>query len=780
MPEIRQIENLFITLSGDGAADLICVGALAEEGLSEIPRMRMEFVAKTADFDPSSIVGKRIKLESEQGFKWSGLVIQVEDLGLMAGGDVFAAELRPWLWVSTLGEENRVYQNLTTAQIVEDVLKPLGGQLDVGVTTPMREYCVQYKESNFAFISRLLEEDGVHYHFDYEGAVEKMVLSTDIMTGADKGTIPFTEANISARSRADRDTIYEWSTRDRAASGKVTIWDYDFTKANTPLSATSATAAQNHGQIERYQSGGHFTVADAGTTLARIVAEGHAAEVKRATGLTNHADIRVGARFKLKHPDRKSVEGNYAVIKARHFIRYDDGAGGTELSRINRSAQSIRFPDGMKLYETEFEVQPAETAYQPPKKTPWPEVPALLTAIVTGGSGSEIHTDEYGRIKVQFPWDRKGGNDDKSSCWVRTVMPWTGKGYGVVAIPRVGMEVVVQFERGNIDRPICTGMLYNSTNMPPYGLPGEMNKFVIRTQSTKGGSASNYHELSFDDTKGSELTYFQSEKNYKELVKANAQINIGGNLTQVVHGSTSETVETGERTLDVQSASETTTIAVDQKHTIGNNREWTVGVDDTLKVGANRTQEIGANHTEDVGGNFALTIGGTMAVKVGAAVTVTYGATETTDIAGDRTHTVGGAHAGTVGGDQTLAVGGSQTEDISSSQTLTIGGSQSVEVGSSQSVEVGTSGSLETGLSYKIESGTSTTVKAGTSITMEATTSITLKCGPSKITIDPSGVKIEGPMIQIKGTGMIKSEAPIIQTQASGVLILKGGVTMIN
>jgi type VI secretion system secreted protein VgrG len=756
------------------------VGAQAEEALSEIPRMRMEFVSKDAKFDPGSIIGKRIKLETEQGFSWSGLVVQVEDLGLMAGGDVYAAELRPWLWVSTIGEENRIYQNLTTAQIVEDVLKPLGGTIDVGVTTPTREYCVQYKESDFAFISRLLEEDGVHYYFDYSGAVEKMVLSTDIMTGIDKGTIPFTEANISAYSRADRDTIYEWSTRDRAASGKVTVWDYDFTKSNTPLSATSATAAQPHGQIERYQSGGHFTTSDAGTTLARIAAEGHAAEVKRATGLTNHADVRVGHRFKLKYPDRQAVEGTYAVIKARHYVRFDDGAEGTELSRINRNAQSIHFPEGMKLYETEFEVQPAEIAYQPPKKTPWPEVPALLTALVTGPSGEEIHTDKYGRIKVQFPWDRKGKKDEKTTCWVRTVMPWTGKGYGIVAIPRMGMEVVIQFERGNIDRPICTGMLYNSANMPPYGLPGEMNRFVIRTQSTKQGGASNFHELSFDDTKGKELTYFQSEKNYKELVKANAQINIGGSLTQVVHVNTSETVETGERTLDVQAGSETTTIAKDQNHTIGENRIWEVGIDDNLKVGANRTQEIGGNHSETIGGDSSKTIGGALSVTVGSDVTVNHGANETTAISGDRVHSVGGAHAQTVGGDQSVAIGAKQQVDVSDSQTVVIGSSQELTVGSTQDIAVGSSSVLDIGSSYGVTTGTSTKIKAGTSITLEANVSIELKVGASKIKIDPSGVTIEGPMIQVKGTAMLMAEAPLVQTKASGILILKGGVTMIN
>lgn len=782
MADIRQVENLFITLSGDGAGDLVCLGARVREGFSQIPEMRMQFVSRDKEFSPSAIIGKRIRLETEQGFKWSGLVIQVEDLGLMAGGDVFAAELRPWLWVAGLGEENRVFQDMTTVEIVQEVLGPLGGSLDAGVSSPKRHYCVQYKESNLAFVSRLMEEDGIFYHFDHEGAVEKMVLQTDLMTSADKGTIAFTDANISAYSRADRDTIYEWSTRDRATSGKVTIWDYDFTKANTPLSATGVkvTSQASHGQVERYQSGGHFSMADAGQTLARIAAEGHAAEAVRATGLTNHADIRTGARFKLKHPDRPGAEGSYAVLKATHYIRFDDGAEGSEMTRVNRHAKAIAFPEGMKLYETEFEVQPVETPWFPPKATPWPEVPALLTAIVTGPAGEEIATDAYGRIKVQFPWDRHGKKDEKSSCWVRTVMPWTGKGYGIVAVPRIGMEVVIQFERGNIDRPICTGMLYNSTNMAPYGLPGEMNRFVIRTHSTKGGGADNFHELSFDDTKGSELTYFQSEKNYKELVKADAQINIGGSLTQVVHVNTSETVETGERSLDVQAGSETTHIAVDQKHTVDNNREWTVGVDDKVSIGSNRTETVGAKHTEDVGSDYALSIGAKLSVTVGADVNVSYGANETKSTASSHTENIGADHTWAIGGKQGLDVGSDQVVNVGGDHDLSVSGSQSVDVGLSQSVETGLGMSLDAGTSFKVESGLSSAIEAGTSVTIEAKTSITLKCGPSKVVIDPSGVTIEGPMIQVKGKGMIKSEAPMVQTQASGILILKGAMTMIN
>ena len=622
IPELalmRQTEDLYITLSGDGATDLICIGARVRERFSTISEMRMEFFANDTSFDPKSILGKRITLVTQAEFRFSGIVISVEDLGLQKGGDVYSAELRPWLWMTTIGEENRIYQGKTAPEIIKDVCKTLGftdvsDKLSPGYEA--REYCVQYGETNFSFISRLMEEEGIYYFFDHSGDVEKLVLADSLTAHADKGDLTFTVANISDKVR-ETETIYEWAEVDTVVSGKVSLWDYDFTKPSSKLLASSAVPSGTHSykNMERYQSGGHYKTADkAEDFFARHVAEAHAANYARATGLTNISKVETGVKFNLKHPERAEVEGSYLVVGTTHYVRFDDGIEGTEMQRLNRNAERIAYPAQMSLYECEFEVMPSAVPFRPLQQTPWPEIPSLLTAMVTGPSGEEIHTDAYGRIRVQFPWDRAGKNDDKSSCWVRSVMPWTGKDYGFVAVPRIGMEVIIQFERGNIDRPICTGMVYNGTNKPFYPLPGDMNKVSLKTNSTKGGGG--YHELTFDDTKGSENILFQSEGDYKQIIKNNAEITIGmekkkdGNLTQTVYKNMTETIKTGDVTQIVEKGNRITKVKTDDTTTIE-------GKSTTAITGDTAVEIKQGNYSEKISmGNMATSVSlGNIAIK---------------------------------------------------------------------------------------------------------------------------------------------------------------------
>jgi type VI secretion system secreted protein VgrG len=637
MAELRQTENLFITLSGDGATDLVCLGARVREKLSTISQMRMEFWSKNTSFDPRTILGKKLTLETDQGFKFSAIVIAVEDIGLLGGNDVYAAELRPWLWMTTIGEENRIFQGMTTPEVIAAVFDKMGFSDFTNKTRNRykpREYCVQYSETNFAFISRLMEEEGIHYYFDHSGEVEQMVLADSATTDKDEGEIAFTKSNIVQRVRADRDSIYEWSTVGRVVSGKVTLWDYDFELPNNRLEATHEMPSGSHAynKMRRYQSVGHYKLAEDGSEIfARRIAEANAAESDRATGLTNNVRIRTGAKFKLSYPDRMALQGQYKVVGATHYVRFDDGSSGTELTRVTRGAERIAFPDQMATFETEFEVIPAAVTYLAQRTTPWPEVPSLLTATVTGPAGEEIHTDQYGRIRVLFPWDLDGKADEKSSCWVRTVMPWVGSDYGFIAVPRIGMEVIIQFERGNIDRPICTGMVYNGVNKPPYGLPGEMDTFALRTNSTKGGGG--YHELSFKDKKDAEKIFFQSEKDYEQKIKNNAVITIGmekkdkGDLTQTVYRHMTETIKTGDVTQAIETGSRITTIKTDDTTTTTGKSTTTITGDTALTIKEGNLSETvskGDMTTEVSQGNQSTEVSkGNISIKASAgAITV--------------------------------------------------------------------------------------------------------------------------------------------------------------
>ena len=630
----RQTDKLFMKLSGSAASDLICIGTRITDRLSTIPEMRMEFFSKKTDFDPATVLGTRITLEADNAFKFSGIVISVEDLGHQDSIDLYAAEIRPWPWLLTIGSENRVYQGKTTAEIVKDVCDKAGFSditVSLSGTYEAREYCVQYGESNFDFICRLMEEDGIYYYFDHTGSTEKLVLADSVSAHTNGGSVPFTTANQVGDKQGDSNSIFEWAEIIRVVTGKISLFDYDMTKPGADLKVTSNLASGDHGHnaVERYEARGHYQVAGKGEDQARAGIEAHAANARRYRGATNAPIIATGAIFTLDHAEREAVCADYLVVAATHYIQFDPGYKDEAPESLNRQVERIAFPAEMGVFETEFEVQRESVPFRPPKGTKWPEVPSLLTAVVTGPGGEEIHTDEYGRIKVMFPWDREGKNDDKTSCWVRSVMPWTGKDWGMFSVPRIGMEVIIQFERGNIDRPYCTGMVYNGVNQPPYPLPAEMTKTGIRTNSSKGGGG--FHELTFDDKKGSETVFLQSEKDYKEIIKNNAVITIGmekkdkGDLTQTIYRHKTETLKTGDHTFSIESGSESVTISKDQTETIGENRSITIGKNTELTVGENRETTVGADNTETIGSNSELTIGSDYTITVGGKITIEAG-----------------------------------------------------------------------------------------------------------------------------------------------------------
>ncbi|MBC7477754.1 MAG: type VI secretion system tip protein VgrG [Pseudorhodobacter sp.] len=643
----RQVDKLFMTLSGPAATDLICIGARLRDQLSKIPEMRMEIYSKSSDFDPTTILGTAITLAADNGFKFSGICVSVEDLGHQDSIDLFAVELRPWPWLLTIGSNNRVFQNMTSVEIIKKVFTDAGFS-DVTDTTndagEPRDYCVQYGESDWDFVSRLMEEEGIYYFFDHATTPEKIVLADGIAAHENRGSVPFTITNQVGDRHGDSNSVFEWADIGRVVTGKVSLWDYDMILPNADLKVKAALPSGKHAHkdVERYRVTGHYKVADKGEKQARNEAEGYAAASQRHVGVTNSATIATGGIFTFEHEGRHSADGDYLVVRSTHYMQFDPGYGPENHQTLNRHVERIEFPADMGLYETEFEVQRQSVQFRPPKVTPWPEVPSLLTAKVTGPSGEEIHTDDYGRIKVIFPWDRLGKTDETSSCWVRSVMPWGGKDWGMFSVPRIGMEVIIQFERGNIDRPYCTGVVYNGVNKPPYALPADMTKTGIRTNSSKGGGG--FHELTFEDKKGEESIFFQSEKDYKQIVKNNAEITIGmekkdqGNLVQTIYNNSTETIKEGDLTLTVEKGSRITGIKTDETTTIEGKSTHTITGDTavTIKSG-NKTETLDTgNHTLEVSsgnqatkvtkGNVTIdALGGKIAITAGMEIKLTVG-----------------------------------------------------------------------------------------------------------------------------------------------------------
>jgi type VI secretion system secreted protein VgrG len=581
---------------------LALIGATVAEGLSELTCITAEFVCSNRALKLEDIVGKkmRVVMDPPTGPKrvFPGTCVSVEYLGADRGPGHFCAEIRPWLWFLTRTRECRVFQDKTVPDIIRQILGDYGFSSDLDDlltgSYETREYLVQYRETDFDFLSRLMEEVGIYYFFTEKDNREKMVLLDDLgahktVTGTAK--IPF----ISRGSDVTRQEphIFDWTSAERAVSGKVTLADYDFTRPTADMKSVKEMPSGVHTLNDReiYDYPGHYRNTAVGNNRARVRMQAEAVRHKTASGQGNITNLGVGLTFTLDGHPRKADDVKHLVTQAVHRLVLT----GTDLPAVRPNgplhgalAQMAKGPDP---YEVSFRTIPASEQFRAPLKTPWPEIAGVHTARVVGPSGEDIFTDEYGRIKVQFHWDRLGKKDDKSSCFVRTMMPWTGKNWGMIAIPRIGQEVVIHFEEGNPDRPIAIGMLYNADTMPPYELPGNMTQSGIKTNSSKGGGG--FNELMFEDKKDSELVRFQSERDYQQIVKNDAKITVGlehkdkGDMDVTVHRHLTETLDTGDHTFKIAEGSQKIDIKKDKKETIEGKSDLTVtgNVSQTVKTG---------------------------------------------------------------------------------------------------------------------------------------------------------------------------------------------------
>ena len=357
-----------------------------------------------------------------------------------------------------------------------------------------------------------------------------------------------------------------------------------------------------------------------------------------------------------------------------------------------------------------------------PVRPPRPSVNGVQTAEVTGPAGEEIHVDEFGRIKVQFHWDRLGKKDENSSCWLRVAQPWAGSGWGAVCIPRIGQEVVVDFIDGDPDRPVVTGALYNGANMPPYTLPADKTKTTFKSNSTLGGGG--FNEFRFEDKKGSEEIY--------------------------IHGQKDETIQINN--------DKNQTVGHDETLSVGNNRTKSVGVDQSESIGSNKTITVGQTHTETVGTDMSLTVGTNRTVKIGSNQTETIG--------GNDTHSIGGNQSTTISQNKTETVAIASAETIGAAKALTIGAAYQTSVGGAMNTTVGVSQSDQVVMNKSVNVGRNYSSEAGKNITVEAGESITLVCGESSLTM--------------KKDGTITLNGKKITEQASGNIILKANKILQN
>ena len=353
-----------------------------------------------------------------------------------------------------------------------------------------------------------------------------------------------------------------------------------------------------------------------------------------------------GCTFKLAGFPREDQNQEYLVVSAEYRL-FDPGYR----SGVDTEGENFQVVLGLA---------PTALPYRPPRITPRPIMRGPQTATVVGPSGEEIFTDEYARVKVQFHWDRLGKKDQNSSCFVRVSQSWAGSGWGFIQIPRIGQEVIVDFIEGDPDLPIITGRVYNASQMPPYGLPGEATKSGWKSNSSKGGGG--YNELMFEDKAGSELVNFQAQKDHKLLVKNDRE--------KLVQHDQSDRIDHNA------------------KHSVGHNLDEDVGNNKTVKVGVDQTTDIGSNDTETVGVDRSLTVGSNETIGIGSNSTETIGIAHTQTVGAVQTITVGAARIDSVGASETRSVGGAQTNTIGATRSVTVKAAQSHDIGATDSWKV--------------------------------------------------------------------------------------------
>jgi type VI secretion system secreted protein VgrG len=685
-------EHRALSMATPLGKDVLLLAAFGgEEALSRLFHYQLTMYSQADDISPSDIVGKNVTWcvqLADMGTRFFNGFIRsfAAGSGRIQGLRAYRAEVVPWLWFLTRTANCRIFQNKSTPQIIEAVFKDLGFthyDLILRRSYLKREYCVQYRETAFNFVSRLMEQEGIFYFFQHEDGKHTLVLAdqNSAFEECPESPVSYTEGTKTLNH------ISSWDHQFVFSSGRWAQTDYNFETPSTNLLTTTETLVEVPGVrgFEVFDYPGDYQVKANGAALTRVRMEEEEVGFEVATGASTCGTFSPGGKFRLSGHEANGAAGKeYVLTAVQHSAKdasYDNTAGAGE-------------------YSNTFSCIPASVAFRPRRLTSRPVVQGPQTAVVVGPRGQEIYTDQYGRIKVQFFWDREGKKDENSSCWMRVSEAWAGKGWGVVSTPRIGQEVIVDFLEGDPDRPLVTGRVFNAAQMPPFGLPGGRNISGLKSNSTPGGGG--YNEMSLDDTKG------------KEKVTIHAQYDMG------------------------------TTVEHDQNLTVHNDRMKMIHHDETTHVKHDRTKTvdnnettlIGANRTESVNANESITVLQTRTRMVGINESVT----------------VGGAQQITVGGPRAVTVADSQTENFGGSHTQTVGGNQSVQVVQSRTLNVG--GGQYTDVAQDAQ------LNVGTQLVIQAREQILISTGDASILMKNDGtIQIKGSDILVQGSGKITERA---------------------
>ncbi len=580
-------ENRLIAIDTPLGEDVLLLqGFSGHEAVSRLFSFQLDLLSQKNSISFQDLIGQKVTIRvtlfdgSERYFH--GHVSRFAQSGSDLRFTHYQMEVVPWLWFLTRNADCKIFQNMTIPDIIQKVFKDRGFQdfkSSLTATYEPREYCVQYRETDFNFISRLMEQYGIFYFFQHEKSKHTLVLGDSpsvFQACPDQSKVRF---DLATSALDTSDVINGWHMEQELRTGKYSLTDYNFETPSTSLLSGEPTVVSVGGNTayEIYDYPGEYLNQSQGSALAKTRMQEEEASHLVVSGSGLCRAFTCGYTFELEDHYRSDMNDNYLLTEVQHVA----SVGTTYSLDSGGSGES---------YSNHFTCTQAKVPFRPARITPKPFVQGPQTALVVGKSGEEIWVDKYGRIKVQFYWDRVGKKNEDSSCWIRVSQPWAGKNWGSMWIPRIGQEVIVSFLEGDPDRPIITGRVYNAEQDVPYKLPEHQTVSTFLSRSSKGGNNANFNEIRFEDKKDSEQIFINAEKDMDHRVENDSREYIGANRHLIVKKDQQELVE-----------------GTKHGHVKGDHLE---------KIDGNMSLQVTSDQNEKIGGGYSLQVGGSVDEKV--------------------------------------------------------------------------------------------------------------------------------------------------------------------
>ncbi len=714
MPTFSQANRALQVTTPLGQDALLVTAFRGTEQLSHLFSFELDLVADNAtQVDFNKVVGNEITLridivgkdDSAESRFINGICVRFSEGDRNEQFTTYSAEVVPKVWLLSRRAQSRIFQQKSVPDILKTVLQGLDCDFQLRGQYEPREYCVQYRETDFNFASRLMEEDGIYYFFKHSDGRHQMIIADTPQSHLDVPGLTTVNYDVVVGGSHQADHIYSWEKTQALRASKYALRDHNFEQPTQNLEAKEnildsvqvgtvqhQLKDQANGSLEIYDYPGGYadrfdgvspSGGDQPARLQKIFEDN-----KRTVKLRMEAEALPSLTIQGSSLCSNFVVGHKFTL-ARHF----DGDGNYVLVSVtNDGSIGDAFRTGSTgfSYSNSFTCIPLQLPYRPERRTLKPFIAGFQSALVTGPAGKEIFTDKFGRVKVQFFWDREGKNDENSSCWIRVAQNFAGKRWGSSFWPRLGQEVLVSFEEGDPDRPIIVGSVYNAEQMPAYlgdGLDSkhknDSNVSGIKTNTTLGGVG--FNEVRFDDTKGKEEVFLHAERNLEMTTKNDSLARTFGNRHQIV----------------------------------GSEKDGSKSGDQMEMVYKDKHVKIHHNQIEQIGDSMQLLVGG---IDSGQ---------------GNQDIVIKGTKKESIGKDDHLHVTGNRNEKIDGGQSLTVGGSQQEKIG----------------MKHAVDAGQEIHIKSGMTVVIEAGLQLTLKVGGNFVDIGPAGVSIQGTMVMINSGG---------------------------